>query len=329
MKIATGKLFSLFGLAVALIGSPLSAPAQDRYPIATFTFPSVSNIYADVIVAKGFDKANGLRAEPVTYGTGAALWAGLASGEIVVHNMSPFLLQKMLSDGVPLEMFGTFLGMGWSIVTTNPKIKKFADLKGGSIAALVAFSGFDYLQIYAKKIGIDLKKDVSVVDATNVLMRAQLEAGRVDAIQSYEPNTTQVLSTNPKARVILSGVDAWKTVAGDLGWDLCLVIRTDYLKKNPGILPRILKMYQDAANFANRNPDAADAIVSSGKYFTKGIAPGTIARGLKEKRLLIDVRPAWEPATNKQIWKMLQVGVDNGYIPKLPAKQAVVSVAPK
>ncbi|MBI4292092.1 MAG: ABC transporter substrate-binding protein [Betaproteobacteria bacterium] len=329
MKTAVGKLFSVLGLAAALIGLPLSTSAQDRYPIATFTFPSVTNIYADIIFAKGFDKANGLRAEPVTYGTGAALWAGLASGEIVVHNMSPFLLQKMRSDGIDIEMFATFLGMGWTIVTTNPAIKNFADLKGKSIAATVAFSAFDYLQIYSKKVGINLRKDISIVDATNVLMLAQLEAGRVDAILAYEPNTTMLLAKNPKAKVVLFGVDAWQAVAGDSGWDLGLVVRTDFLKKNPGILPRIFKMYRDAATFATSNPEEADKIVTSGKHFTKGIPPGTIASGLKAKRLILEVNPTWQPATNAQIWKMLQAGLDGGYIPALPAKQAVVSVAPK
>lgn len=329
MKISLGRLFRVLGLAAALFGLPLSSPAQDRYPIATFTFPAVTNVYADIIFAKGFDKANGFRAEPVTYGTGAALWAGLASGEIVVHNMSPFLLQKMRSDGIELEMFSTFLGMGWTIVTTNPDIKNFADLKGRSIAATVAFSAFDYLQIYAKKTGINLRKDISIVDATNVLMLAQLEAGRVDAILSYEPNTTMLLARNPKAKVVLFGVDAWRNVTGDLGWDLGLVVRTDYLKKNPGVLPRLFKMYRDAATFATNNPEEADAIVTSGKYFTKGIPPGTISSGLKNKRLILEVRPTWEPETNAQIWKMLQAGLDGGYIPALPAKQAVVSVAPK
>jgi ABC-type taurine transport system substrate-binding protein len=243
--------------------------------------------------------------------------------------MSPFLLQKMRSDGIELEMFSTFLGMGWTIITTNPAIKNFADLKGRSIAATVAFSAFDYLQIYAKKTGINLRKDISIVDATNVLMLAQLEAGRVDAILAYEPNATMLMARNPNAKVALYGVDAWKAVTGDLGWDLGLVVRTDYLKKNPGVLPRLFKMYRDAATFATNNPDEADAIVSSGKYFTKGIPPGTIASGLKNKRLILEVRPTWEPETNAQIWKMLQAGLDGGYIPALPTRQAVVSVAPK
>ena len=80
---------------------PSKANAETDLPIATFPFPSVSNIIHDVILAKGFDRANGLRAKPIVYGNGGALWAGLAKGEIPMHNMSPFQLQKMRADGVP------------------------------------------------------------------------------------------------------------------------------------------------------------------------------------------------------------------------------------
>ena len=101
------------GLSLSLMFAPVvfntPARAQTELPIATFPFPSVSNIIADIIIAKGFDKANGLTAKPIVYGTGGALWAGLAKGEFPVHNMSPFQLQKMRGDGVPIVMFGTLL----------------------------------------------------------------------------------------------------------------------------------------------------------------------------------------------------------------------------
>ena len=98
-------------IAAAATVASTAARADTELPIATFPFPSVSNIIADIILAKGFDKANGLTAKPIVYGTGGALWAGLAKGEIPVHNMSPFQLQKMRSDGVPIVMFGTLLRM--------------------------------------------------------------------------------------------------------------------------------------------------------------------------------------------------------------------------
>ena len=90
---------------------PTFAAAQTKVPIAVFPFPSLANVTADIIVAKGFDKANGIEAVPVTFGTGGALWAGVAKGEVLAHSMSPFQLQKMRADGVPIALYGTLVGM--------------------------------------------------------------------------------------------------------------------------------------------------------------------------------------------------------------------------
>jgi ABC-type nitrate/sulfonate/bicarbonate transport system substrate-binding protein len=324
-----GKL-ALIVAAVMLAASGNSlALAETDLPIATFPFPSVSNIIADVILAKGFDAANGLKAKPIIYGTGGALWAGLAKGEIPVHNMSPFQLQKMRSDGVPIVMVGTLLRMNaLQVITRNPEVKTFADLKGRSFAGPVAFAEFDYLRIYAHTIGFDLMKDVQVVDANNALSRAQLEANRVDAIMTWEPAATDILQRNPDVRVILKGNDAWKQVTGDSGWELDLVARTDFMQQNPGVLPRLIKMYKDAGDFIRDNPKEVDAIVSSGKYASKGVSAGTIIAGVDANRLIYDVRPSWDETANTQLWKMLDVGVKNGLIPTLPERAAILNAAP-
>ena len=123
------------GVLAACVSVNSPASAQTELPIATFPFPSVTNIISDIILAKGFDQANGLKAKPIVYGTGGALWAGLAKGEIPLHNMSPFQLQKMRADGVPIVMFGTLLRMNaLQVVTRNPDVKTFADLKGRTFA---------------------------------------------------------------------------------------------------------------------------------------------------------------------------------------------------
>ena len=306
-----------------------AALAQTDLPIATFPFPSVSNIITDIILAKGFDAANGLKAKPIVYGTGGALWAGLAKGEIPVHNMSPFQLQKMRSDGVPIVMVGTLLRMNaLQVVTRNPDVKAFADLKGRSFAGPVAFAEFDYLRIYAHNIGFDLMKDVRVIDANTALSRAQLEANRVDAIMTWEPAVTDILKKHPDVRVILKGNDAWKQVTGDSGWELDLVARTDFLQQNPGVLPHIIKMYKDAGDFIRDNPKEADGIVSSGKYASKGVPAGTIVAAVDANRLIYDVRPSWDATANKALWTMLDAGLKNGLIPALPERTAILDSAP-
>lgn len=313
-------------LATAATLSSTSALADVELPIATFPFPSVSNIIADIILAKGYDKSNGFTAKPIIYGTGGALWAGLAKGEIPVHNMSPFQLQKMRSDGVPIVMVGTLLRMNaLQVVTRNPDVKTFADIKGKTFAGTVAFAEFSYLQIYARTIGFDLLKDASVVDANSALAQAQLEANRVDAIMSWEPAVTNILKKHPDVRVILKGNDAWKQVTGDAGWELDLVMRSDFIKSNPGAVERVVNMYKQAGDFIRTNPAEADAIVSSGKYASKGVPAGSIIEAVKADRLIYDVRGSWDKTANEQIWKMLDAGLKYNLIPALPEKDAVLS----
>src|SRR5262249_33644155 len=93
----------LVSLGITL-ATPTLTVAQTKAPIAAFSFPSLANVTADIIVAKGYDKTNGIDASPVTFGTGGALWAGVAKGEVLAHSMSPFQLQKMRADGVPIAL---------------------------------------------------------------------------------------------------------------------------------------------------------------------------------------------------------------------------------
>jgi NitT/TauT family transport system substrate-binding protein len=206
-------------------------------------------------------------------------------------------------------------------------VKTFADLKGRTFAGTVAFAEFGYLRVYARTIGMDLMKDVQVVDANTALAQAQLEANRVDAIMTWEPAATHILKKNPDVRVILKGDDAWKAVTGEAGWELDLVLRSDFMEKNPGVVTRIIKMYKDAGDFIRTNPADADAIVSSGKYASKGVDPGSIIAAVKADRLIYDVRPSWEAIANQQLWKMLDAGLKYGLIPALPEHTAILNEA--
>lgn len=308
-----------------------SAWAAELIPLpqASFTFPSMTNIITDLIVANEFDKKNGLAAEVKVYGTGGAMFAALAKGELVQHSMSAYLLQKMRSEGAPLALLGSLVTLsGLQVISNKPDIKTFADLKGRTFAATVAFAEYDYLSMYARKLGFELGKDVTVINATPSMTRTQLAANRVDAIMSWEPNATMILDKSKDAHVILNGNEAWNALAGVPGWQLLLSIRTDFMEKHPGVAEKILKMYQDMAAFANAHPAEAGKIIGSGKYTTKGVPADVIERAIKAGRLHFEVLPAWDPETNKRLWQILELGVQYKQIPALPDKGGVLNEKP-
>ena len=87
-----------------------------------------------------------------------------------------------------------------------------------------------------------------------------------------------------------------------------MVARTDFMQQNPGVLPRIIKMYKDAGDFIRDNPKEADAIVSSGKYASKGVSAGTIiAEGQTLTVSSTTCARRGTKTANTQLWKMLDV----------------------
>lgn len=319
-KISVG-LFLVLTLPLA---SAQDLPTEMNF--AVLTFPSTSNILADVILAKGFDRANGIIAKPIAYGSAGALWAAVAKGEIPAHSMGPYTLPQIKSTGVPIAIYGTLMRLASEqIITNNPDVKKLEDLQGRNLAAMVGFPEYDYLQMYARKLGFELSEKITVVNATPSLAQAQLSARRVDASMMWEPSATMFLRANPDARVILTGDDMWHAMTGDTGWQGMLFINQDFVHAHPGIVQKLLKVYQDAGDWINAHPAEADAIVSSDKYISRNIPKGTIAAAVNAKRLYFDVRPAWEPAINKRIWEAFELGLQYKVLKEIPPANSVMS----
>jgi ABC-type nitrate/sulfonate/bicarbonate transport system substrate-binding protein len=328
---ATGTVLgiSLAVLTALPMAGTVRAADLIKITVPALTFPTVVNTANDIIKAKNLDKANGLDTEIVSYGTVGAQYAGIAKGETQSGFLPPYQVAKMRLEGVQMAIYGTMVGMSDThIVTRNPDIRQFTDLKGRTLAATVGFSSYQYLEIYTKRLGLKLGTDIKIVNASTSLAQAHLQADRVDAALVWEPSTTRILMQIPDARVIMTGDEAWKLVTGDIGWDIITWVNMDWVKAHAGGLARLLKMYKDYGDFVNANPDEADAIITSGQYTSKGIPPATIASAVRGKRLFIDVKPAWDPEPNKQIWQMLELGVREGYVASQPDRGVVVNDRP-
>ena len=312
-------------LAVSTLGLH-AARAETVLTVSTLSFPTMLNIMTDIIMAKGFDTANGLKLQPVLYGSPGAQWAGIAKGEIILGAGSPYQAAKLREDKIPVSLLGTEVSMSViQVVSRNPAVKSINDLRGRTLAATTGFSEYGYIAMYAKRMGLDLKKDTNLVDASTSLAQAQLQAGRADAIIVWEPSATMVLKQNPDAHVVVTGDEAWKKVSGEPGWDLFLYINTDWAKAHPQLLPNIIKMYRDAGTFMAAHGEEADAIISSNKYSSKNMPAGVISTGIASKRLVIDIQPAWQPDTNKKIWQMIKLGIEDGMVQGKPDQDLVIN----
>ena len=146
----------------------------------------------------------------------------------------PTIFQKLYQEGVPLQIIGTgFTLADLVIFAKDPAIKSLADLKGKQLAADMGGSQFQVVKMYAAAKGLDLGKDITVVNANFAVARAQLEAGRVEAALVIEPLASIIAKQNPDWKVIFNGAEGWSEITGADGWEIVPAMRSDAIAKNP------------------------------------------------------------------------------------------------
>ena len=181
-------------------------------------------------------------------------------------------------------------------------------------------SQFQVTKMYAAAKGIDLGKDIIVVNANFAVARAQLEADRVDAALVIEPLASIILKQNPDWKVIFNGAQGWKEITGTrrLGNRDGDARRRDRKKsKRPENADRGVAGRR--AMFMQTNTAEADKIANE----TLKLPPGILTAALASKRLQMVIQPAWEPATRKSITDMMERAVKAGFYPKMPDEKII------
>ena len=304
-------------LLLATAPCVVSLHAQDRPKIrvGSLTLPVFAPIVANIMKAKGFDTKNGFEADIRPYPSIAAFYAGLATGEIDTLIGGPTNFQKLRLEGVPIKIIATGATLAdLVLLTRDPAITSLADLKGKQLAADMGSGQFQVLSIYAKSKGIDLAKDMILVNANFAVARAQLAAQRVEAAMVIEPIATMMMKDDPALKIIFNANDAWKEMTGGGGWELVYAMREDSIKKMPDMPAKYIAALQDVAAFLKSDPDAADKIAVE----TVKLPPGILKDAVTSKRWDFEVKPAWEPAERKSITDMFARAVEAGFHPKLP-----------
>lgn len=303
-------------IAIAMLGT-VGADAQEpiKLRMGRLAFPGTVTIMADVLKGQGLDRKNGIELETVDYGAISPYYAGLAKGEIDVLAGGPHVLQKMRSEGAPIKALATFVRLATLVVVTpDDSIKSLQDLRGKKIAADMGSAEYQILAMYGKSQGVVFGKDVTVVQAGPPIARTQLAAGRVDAAMTWETTATLTLRDNPKYRVVFNGDTAWQAISKTAGgWQLCVLMNEDFVRRYPKGADAVVRMFQDGARSIMTNPDAADAIAQK----TVKLPAGVVKEAIASKRLVYEVEPAWGPE-RKVIESMFKAAVDTGYLAKMP-----------
>lgn len=270
----------------------------------------------------GIDARHGFELDIQAYPSIAAFYAGFATGETDALFGGPTVLQKLYQEGVPVRIIATGFTLDDLVIfAKNDQIRSLFDLKGKRLAVDMGSSQFQVTKIYAAAKGIDLGKDILVVNANFAAARAQLEADRVDAALVIEPLASIILRQNPDWKIVFNGARGWREITGQDGWELVTAMRADAIANDASRPGRLIAALQDVAAFLLSNTKEADKIA----HETLRLPPEILTAALASKRMQMAIRPAWEPPTRKTITDMMERAVQAGFYAKNPDEKIIYS----
>jgi len=315
LKLTRRCVTTLVAAAVIALSSAAAVQAQDKPTIrvSSLTLPVFNPLVWNIMKARGFDEKHGFVLDAKAYPSISAFYAAFATGETDVLIGGPTVLQKLYNEGVPVRIIGSGFTLGDLVIFARDKsIKSLADLKGKQLAIDMGGSQFQVVKIYANAKGIDLGKDITVVNANFAVARAQLEAGRVDAALVIEPLASIINKQRPDWHVIFNGAEGWKEITGDAGWEIVPAMRADFISKHPDAPKKLLAALADTAEVMHKETAAGDKIATETTKLPAGILQTAIDSG----RLQFIVKPASDPAVKASLRDMMDRAVKAGFYDK-------------
>jgi NitT/TauT family transport system substrate-binding protein len=319
----TRRRFAAAAAALVFAGAGATtayAQSKPKIAVSSLTLPVFNPIVWNIMKARGLDTKNGFELDIHAYPSISAFYAGFSTAETEVLIGGPTILQKLYQEGVPLRIFGTGFTLADLVVfAKDDKIKSLADLKGKQLAADMGGSQYQVLKIYTNAKGIDLGKDITVVNANFAVARAQLEADRVEAALVIEPLASIIVKQNPSWHVIFNGAEGWKEITGENGWEIVPAMRTDAIARVPNGPQMLLAALKDVADVLRNDTAAADQIAVD----TVKLPPGILTAAVASKRLDMVVENAWDPKVAKSITDMMERAVKAGFYEKMPDEKII------
>lgn len=181
----------------------------------------------------------------------------------VPTNMASIIYNK--SQGQVVLLSTNIWGL-LSVVSTDPKIKTWDDLKGKQIDIFgqgatpeIAFKAL------AEANGLDPKKDLTYkmsYDTPATLVAAMASGNTKSGVAVLaEPFTSLLLQKNKNAKILFDVQTEWKKSYG-LGFPMSsLVVRKEFLESHPEVVDNFIREFANNLTYANNNPEAIGKLV--------------------------------------------------------------------
>ena len=151
-----------------------------------------------------------------------------------------------------------------NVVTKDPSIKSIADLKGKTIylpgqGANPEFIATYILEENGLKVGTDVTLEF-VADGSELIPKIVNDTENKIVVIAPQPVATNLTLKDKNAKIVINLNDEWNKVSDT---DLVMgsvIVRNDYLEKNPEAVKLFLKEYKQSITDVNSNPTVAGTL---------------------------------------------------------------------
>ncbi len=295
----------IFGVSMVLSGNQLTIESNKQAPFRVATLNGPTGVAMAQLIDNSYLGENAKMSYEILANP-QLLPAKLIKGEVDIAFMPTNMASVVYNQSkgevvmVAINTWGLL-----SVVSTDPQVKTWADLKGKQIDIFgqgstpeVAFKAL------LEANGLNPKTDVSYKFSYDsaATLATTIGAGQLkDGIAVIpEPFTSMALAKNPNARVVFSMKDSWQKAFGGQGLPMtAVVVRKAFLREQQALVRSFLRELKVDIASMNANPTAIGILVERlpALNFSKEI----LAEAIPRSAYRFEVASASKPAVEKYL----------------------------
>jgi len=285
-------------LGLAIVGAACGkskATGSGNVTLRLGYFPNLTHAPAIIGLQKGFfrnELGSNVTIEAKTFNAGPDVVTAIFSDalDIAYIGPNPSINAWSKSKGTAIKIIAGSTSGGAELVV-KPSIKSVADLKGKTIASPQLGNTQDVaLRSWLKSKGFKTTAegggDVKVKPEPNSDTIDAFKAGAIDGAWVPEPYASRLV-VESGAAILVDEADLWP---GGKFVTTQVIVRQGFLKEHPDTVKAFLKGHVEAIDYANSDPQAAQALVNTQLQALTGksLKPETIAAAWKNLTFTAD-----------------------------------------
>ena len=249
-------------LAVALLAGTFGDATSVRADDTKFKIGSSRDLQLGaqlgMAMHKGFFKEEGLDIQVAYFTSGAEMTSALAAGQLQLGSFGDFPTVNMIASNLPVKIITSVAEIsGTQQLVVKEGINKPEDLKGKKIALTVGSSAESLFASTLANYKIPLDS-VEVLNMSAPEQVAAMARGDVDGITVWQPYVLRA-KNQAGGHAMISALKSFiPGMEGPLNFYAAysvLVVRNEFLAKNPNTMKKILRAMKKAEEYINANKD--------------------------------------------------------------------------